>query len=299
MLSFTKTPGARKIARVKGGEHDKEYVYLDLSSNDTLKYLDSKFFAKLPKTMAKKDLEDLREAIITKHAPENDSLLEYWRDAMFQIKIATKNGIRLRNGKLIPLPDKKTVEKLYISGPSGSGKSTFASMWLGEYLKMYKDDPVYVFSSVGYDAALDKYDVIRVPLDASVAQLQPQDFAESVTIWDDIDTITNAKVRKAVCALRDEILEIGRHYEIRMLCTSHIIANYASTRRLLNEATSVTFFPSAGSTFHIKRFLQHYGGLSKSQIDRILSLPSRWIVLYKTFPMLILYSKGCYMLCED
>jgi hypothetical protein len=164
---------------------------------------------------------------------------------------------------------------------------------------MFKDDEIYVFSSVGYDEALDKFQPIRIPIDASVAQLQPQNFAECVTIFDDVDSITDGRVRKAVCALRDNLLECGRHYETRMVCTSHIIANYASTRKLLNEATSVTFFPSAGSTFHIKRFLQHYGGLSNGQINRILALPSRWITLYKTFPMIILYEKGCYCLCED
>ena len=299
MLSFTKSKTGRKIAQVKGGERDKEYVWLSEGSENDLKLLDAKFFSQLPSTMKKVDLEELKDSIITKHEPENKELTEYWKEAMSMIKTKTKNGLRIRGGKMIPIPNKKVVEKLYISGPSGSGKSTYASIWLKEYLRIYKDDPIFVFSSVGFDQALDKFDPIRIPMDASVGGLQPQDFAESVVVFDDVDTITDSRIRKAVCALRDNLLECGRHYETRMVCTSHIISNYSSTRKLLNEATSVTFFPTAGSTFHIKRFLQFYGGLSKKQIERILVLPSRWVTLFKTFPMMVLYEKGSYMLCED
>lgn len=302
MLSFTKTDGSKKVARVKGGENDGKFVYLDVpgeGKESVSTYLSKDFYKKLPKTMKKQDLVELKSAIDTQHEPEKEELKQYWKEAMDDIKENTKRGIRLRSGKMIPLPQKKVVEKLYVSGPSGAGKSTYCGNWLKEYRKMYPDDEVYVFSSVQQDKVLDKFDPERIPMDLNVAQLQPQDFAESVCIFDDVDTITDSRVRKAVCALRDNLLECGRHYETRMLATSHIIANYNSTRRLLNEATSVSFFPKAGSSFHVKRFLQHYAGLSKKQISRILALPSRWVSLYKTYPMFILYEKGAYVLCDD
>jgi hypothetical protein len=65
---------------------------------------------------------------------------------------------------------------------------------------------------------------------------------------------------------------------------------------MLNEATTVCFFPRAGSTYHIKTYLTKYVGLEKNQIKKILNLPSRWVALYRSYPMYVLYEKGIYLL---
>jgi hypothetical protein len=59
----------------------------------------------------------------------------------------------------------------------------------------------------------------------------------------------------------------------------------------------VTFFPQSGDVHHIEYFLQKYGGIrKKEEIDRILGLPSRWITLYKSYPMYILHEQGVILL---
>ena len=59
--------------------------------------------------------------------------------------------------------------------------------------------------------------------------------------------------------LRENLLETGRHFDLTIISTSHQLSNYAKTRTLLNEATSITVFPShAGTTFHIREYLKKH-----------------------------------------
>ena len=305
MLSFKE--GGIKIARVKGGKQDGDFVYLhDLGvieeddSKFPLKHLSKEFFDKHQK-MKKSDLLKLRKAVQDKNEPIEKDLKELYHDARDAIKKAIRNEIKIKDGKLIPLPNKKIVEKIYVSAPSGAGKSTWCGNWLNEYKKMFKDDEMYVFSTIGSDKVLDIHEPIRIKLDESLLTdpINPEEIMNSCCVFDDVETITNPKIRENICGLRDWLLEQGRHFDIRMLMTSHLLMNYKSTRRTLNESTAVCFFPKCGSTYHIKRFLKTYAGLEKQQIKRILNLPSRWVCLYKTYPMYILYEKGVYLLSNE
>ena len=79
-----------------------------------------------------------------------------------QLKIA--NDAKLQ---LIPNP-KVEREIIYITGPSGSGKSTFTRKYIEEYKKTFKDNPVYLFSSLPDDESLDDVEPKRVRLDSSI-----------------------------------------------------------------------------------------------------------------------------------
>jgi hypothetical protein len=284
----------KAIARIKGGRYDKQYLILHENRNDELS---KEFYAKNPK-MKKEDAEALKEALRYRDRPSG-GLAFIYDEALKDLDKHNKTEIRLLDGKLQPLPQKDIIEKLYISGPSGAGKSTYASKWLTEFKKIYQDDPVFVFSAVKYDAVLDKHNIERIPLNDSLFDnpIDPHsDLVESVVIFDDVDTITNAKIRTAVLALRDMLLECGRHTETRMLNTTHLLCNYGSTRRLLNEATSVVIFPRSGSVNQITRFLTTYMGLNKNQVEKVLNLPSRWVSCNKTYPNYFMHERGAFML---
>lgn len=208
-----------------------------------------------------------------------------------------KKEIILKDGVIIPLPNKDVVEKIYISAPSGAGKSTFAGDYINQYKKMFKDDEVYILSSITEDKVLDKYDPIRIPLDESFIEmdLQPEEIENSLMVFDDTDTIQNARIRNTVGNFRDWLLEQGRHFNIRLLITSHLLSNYKHTRRILNEATAVVVFPKSGSgTYHIKNFLKTYCGFDKAETKKFLNLNSRWVMVYRSYPQYVLYQHGCY-----
>lgn len=77
-----------------------------------------------------------------------------------------------------------------------------------------------------------------------------------------------------------------------------MISNYRSTRQILNEATSITFFPKSSGTYHIKNYLKTYAGLDKSQIQKILKISSRWITIYRTYPSYIVWEHGISILAD-
>jgi hypothetical protein len=306
MLSFKK--GGRKIARVSGGPDNGKFIYLKGLNdeknpeeiNNPLNGLSKNFFKK-HRRMKKQDILLLNSAIKEGQMPVNEDLQQIYKDAMEDIRKRARNGLTIKGGKLVPLPNRKVIEKIYVSAPSGAGKSTWCGKWLCEYKKMFKDNDTYVFSTIGQDKALDIHDPIRIDLTEELLDdpISPEEIKQSVCVFDDVDTITNPQIRNNVCGLREWLLEQGRHFGIRMLITSHLLMKYQATRLILSEADAVCFFPKCGSTYHIKRFLTTYAGLEKSQIKRILNLPSRWVCVYQKYPMYVMYEKGVYMLSND
>ncbi len=210
----------------------------------------------------------------------------------------TFTKLDIHDGYFQQLPNTHTRDAVMIAGPSGSGKSTYCKHYIKEYRKIYKKNEAYMFSRVDSDPSLREKDIKRFIIDEGLITdpIQTKDLDNSLVIFDDIDTIPDKRVTEKVRQLRDDILETGRHNNIYTISTSHQLMNYKTTRTLLNESTSVTFFPKSGSSYHIKRFLREYCGLSSKKIIEILNLPSRWVTVSKIYPMFILYETGIELL---
>ena len=203
-----------------------------------------------------------------------------------------------KNEMMVPLPNKQIVEKIYISAPSGSGKSYWAGKWIKQYKKMFADNEIYLFSSIEKDKELDIHGPIRIVLDQDLINdpISPEEVENSLVVLDDCDTIRDKKLNLSLVYFRDWLLEQGRHFNVRMLITSHLLSNYALTRRILNEATAVVVFPKSGSGTHqIKNFLKTYCGFDKNQISKFITLPSRWVAIYRSYPQYVIYEGGAYL----
>ena len=67
------------------------------------------------------------------------------------------------------------------------------------------------------------------------------------------------------------------------MVTNHLPTNGKDTRRILNEAHTITYFPhSAGG--EIKYMLEEYVGLDKKQIAYMKKRCSRWCTVFKNYP---------------
>lgn len=219
----------------------------------------------------------------------------------------------INDGMLEPVPDiEQDRDVFYVSGPSGSGKSTFIASYLDNYCDIYPDNKIYMFSAISSDPAFERFEedgpkktrgkMTRIVLDrdyeaelAAGHGVSIDDLDNSAVVFDDIDVINNKHIREHVTDLRSQCLEIGRHYKITTCCTTHQLCNYKATKILLQEATKVVVFPKSGSTYHIKRFLKEYCGMKKDDICKLLYLPSRWVMVSKTYPMYVLYKDGAYL----
>jgi hypothetical protein len=207
-------------------------------------------------------------------------------------------------GKIEPLlnVDERTVS--YIAGPSGSGKTTYAVELIKKYKKIFPDKEFYLFSRTNHenDPVFQGMDVNQVEIDEDLLD-DPIDIETelndgSVLLFDDCNTIQNDKLKKSIDKLMADIMEVGRKLDITIIITNHLVIpnEKKMARTVLNEMQVLTVFPKSGSVQQIKYVLKTYFGLDNKQMNYIVSLPSRWVTIYKNYPMCVLYEGGCFIL---
>jgi len=203
-------------------------------------------------------------------------------------------------GKFSQSPSKdREREVYYIVGASGSGKSTYATSLIKEIKKIRKNYPLYVFSTLNDD--YESLDPLRVKLTKNLIDnpIEPEELKNSICVFDDLDVISDKKLRESILGTVSKCLEIGRHFNIYCIFTSHLATKGQETKRILNEAHSITIFPHSGSGRSMGYLLENYCGLSKQDIKKIQKLKSRWATIYKHYPQMILSEKDAYLLHDN
>jgi hypothetical protein len=220
------------------------------------------------------------------------------------ISVAPKGNVNKNVFPYIRLPEEskfqiipdyeKERDILYITGASGSGKTTFTAGYIKEYKKTFKKNEIYVFSALKEDETLDKLGVKRIKIDNNLIEdpLTIDDFKNSLVIFDDIDVIGEKKLREAVYKVLNSILETGRHTKTSCVNTNHLPTNKGETRRILNEAHAVVYFPHSGSVRGINYLLMDYVGLTKKDIQEIKGMKSRWCCIFKNYPQIAMTEKN-------
>lgn len=189
-------------------------------------------------------------------------------------------------------------EILYLTGASGSGKSTYIRKYCEKFKKAYPDRKIYLFSSLGEDESLDAVKPLRVKMDESLYEnpIKPTDVENSLVIFDDQDCIADKKIRTAVLDLANQILEIGRHHKISACFVSHLPTDKGNTRRILNEAHAIIYFPHSGSLRGQRYLLESYVGLDIKDITAIKKMDTRWCCIFKNYPTVCMTEKKIWML---
>lgn len=310
MLSFRKL--GRPIAIIKGGRDHNRILYLTdpqtmeekeeiRIKNDPTDMLDESFIRKQKKKMSIQDMRALRQSMRKERQPDDSELAQIYGRLIKESNDRSMKEFKIYDDGIVqPLPQFNQTERCYIAGPTGSGKSYYVSKYLEQLKKVFPERTIYIFSDVKEDPVLDKIgDIVRVNLDEDALDMpppSPEQLANSICVFDDIDSIQNKKMYAMIQALRDSLLRRGRHENISVIVTSHLMSNYKDTRIILNECNSITFFPRSGASDAIRYTLKKYGAMNKQQIDEVLNLPSRWVTLNKHYPMYVLYEKGIYLL---
>jgi hypothetical protein len=195
------------------------------------------------------------------------------------------------NNKFELIPNTKADrDVIYYSGPAGVGKSFAMASYLRNYKKAFKDRPVYLFSEKESDAVLDQIkDLKRVRVDESLIEdpLDLKDFYEEpcCVVFDDIDSLEK-NLKAAVYLLLNKLLKVGRSYKISVLVSSHTSCDGAATKSMLNESTTIVFYPTCYNR-SIKYLCENYIGMSKKDIEKMKSHKSRWCAYVKSYPSAI------------
>jgi len=211
--------------------------------------------------------------------------------------------LQLQEGqKYQQMPNKETErEIMYITGASGSGKSTYIAKYCKEYRKLFPKNEIYVFSALNEDTSLDVIKPKRVKIDQRMIDdpLNVDDFKDTLTVFDDIDVIGDKKLREAVYQCLNMLLETGRHTKASVCISNHLPTAGKDTRRVLNEAHSVTYFPQSGNGVSMKRLLVDYLGIDKKTISKIKKMKTRWCTLFKNYPQILMTETCMWLACDE
>lgn len=196
---------------------------------------------------------------------------------------------------------------IILIGPSGSGKSYLAKQILMHDRRLRK---IALFSKVQQDPSLKELRVVdgvnteprlvELPLftDEDLAALPPEnDLNGMIVFFDDIDAFQGERA-EYLRNYRDSILEAGRHKNITVISTSHILTNYNKTRVMLNEAEWVLLFPPANRR-SADQFLKDRMGMVKQERDHLIARSNstgRFLGVRLSNPNLMIHQKGIILL---
>lgn len=199
---------------------------------------------------------------------------------------------------ILPNIEKDQRDTLFIAGPQGSGKSVFSSNYIKDYLTKYTHNKFYLFTLKDKDEPLDELGPIRIKLNEDLIkkQLKLEFFKNSIVLFDDVDSISNKEIKKEVYRLFDHLLLDGRSLNITILITYHSTSDYKNTRQILNNVKYVVLFPKSGGLAQNNYMLKTYCGLNNTQVKRINKLDTRYCIIKKTAPMMVIAQKNIYLL---
>ena len=203
-----------------------------------------------------------------------------------------------------PLPNKERLV-MFICGRNGCGKSTFIQKLLKNYIKVYKNRDIYLFSSQEFDDKLDdKFDNLsRINLDETFVEepLELNDLRNSICIFDDVDAIQNKKVKSSVENLKYDILKNGRDHtgdrtqDIDIIITNHMTLGGYETKFMIYESFYYVLFPQGTTAHSIETICKKYAGLDREQTQKVLKNESRAVIIHKNYPRYVLTDKEIFL----
>lgn len=314
-MSFTfKSNKSHPVAVVKSKKNKPKYIYLsnsyqedsdDESKGDCIldEKLDSMTIEQITACLAKG--LSLRQMYATLDAP---------MPTKKKTPTGTFRSYELEDDEIIEPIMSQTSERMFSAGTAGTGKSYVAAMLMRNYLKMFPKNKIYLFlrqDDKNYEDIPRTEYILgddEFPEDTEAVinkEIKMEDFGDSFVIFDDMDNLQDKKLLTAVHKLMNDLVTSGRKKNIYVLYISHIIANYAQTKVIANEANKTFFFPMTG-TFQIEAYLHKHAGMKKKDAEALVASLKRigaetdngkmWAMLSTGCPQFILHRKGIFML---
>lgn len=189
------------------------------------------------------------------------------------------------------IPSDKERDVITAIGIAGSGKSFFINQFLEKWQAKHHNKDIYMFSAITDDPSI-KVKLNRIDLQkfANDDDLCLEDFEDSAIVFDDVDCITDTKIRKKLYGLINYLLFVGRHIKCSILVTLHNPCDKSgSTKSILNESGLVVCFLNGMGSRSINYVFDAYLGMDKKQIKKLRNLSdnSRWVAVVKSFPYII------------
>jgi DNA replication protein DnaC len=292
----------RKIAMIDGDK--KRCIYLkedkgqpaeiETTPEQRLKMFEK--YLKLDKKMRQSDITLMKQKFEGDKVQLPDKLIRKFEDASEYVEKSLKKDLDYGfDTEIFPIIEDESY-RMYISGLSGSGKSHFIANFLKHNKPTTEGSGIFLFSPIQNDKAMESIkNVIHLDL-AEVEnelgrELAAEDIPEgSVLIFDDIESFPKS-VSKRYMEFRDICLERLRHRKSSTITVSHNATNGHSTKVSIRESQYWCLFPKFNAR-DTRNLLKVYGGLDKNEIDRIMSMNTRWLLYRKSVPKYAIGSHG-------
>lgn len=210
-----------------------------------------------------------------KIVPDGQSMIDLGEDETFE--------------KAVDISQEREV--MYVSGMSGAGKSYYCKQFIEKYHKKFPKREVVVFSSLDSCGTLDKLKYLkRIKIhkpEFMTVPLTAIDFKDKLVLFDDIDVISNRKIKFKVYEIMNSILQIGRHHNVTALVTSHSVTNGQETKIILNEATAITLFPKSSGNRSLLYIADAYLGMDTKQAKELKKVQGRFVTIVRAHPRCI------------
>lgn len=285
----------KKIAKIKGGDNHLKYLVVKpykFSLKDLPKRFKNRF--------TEQQLDELEDALKTGFEPDDEFMKEVFYEALDEIQKIKRKGIRLNNGKFERQLDHDIQERIYVAGASGSGKTYYSTKLIKQYLSHHKkhkreNDFVLVSGVAPSDDLMEMLPYELDPQEIAMEGLDSSVITDSIILFDDVLSLPNQQVKKSLINCLNNLLETNRHTNTTVITINHLLTDAHNTRKILNECTSVVFFPNGSSKYSITKYLSTYENMDADLIRRIVNLPSRSVTLIKNHqPNIILHDKGAF-----
>lgn len=207
-------------------------------------------------------------------------------------------NIQLPRGSFINIYPASKSERIMIGGPAGQGKSTQAANYARLWKAEHPEQMIHLFARQEDDPAFDGIELEEIVIDdASILDedLNLDDFANSLVIFDDMDNLQDKKVSEYILKLMGDLMANGRKKNIWIIYMTHVLLDRNKTKIALNESGRVIFFNGCGSRQN-ENFLKTYCGMKTAEVNTLCTLPSRWVCISRNTPRYVVHEKGIFLL---
>jgi len=221
------------------------------------------------------------------------------------ITMDTKPSITLKPEEQlikIPLPIEEH-EIILITGPPKCGKTYWINEQVKMYHAMYDNFRVFLFTRHEQDETLknDMSNYIHIPITDDIIKdpFKLEDFTNSLVIFDDIESSEFPKATAKAYALLDDLCKNGRHHRTAVMFCNQECRMGKKTKPILSTVTSYVIFPKACERYQTHNLLKEHMGMFSAYIDKLLSMPTRWMILSRMHPQYVMYEGGVFMMNKE
>lgn len=209
--------------------------------------------------------------------------------------INAEEGDRIVKLPLSPLDH----EVIVVTGMPKCGKTFWINEYVNAYIQLYKNTVFLITRNKNDDTIskdINKYIVINVDDEMLKDLPQIQDFANSLVIFDDIESSSSSKCTEKMYSLMSDIAKNGRHYNITLIFSNQECRMGVKTKPILACTTGFVIFPKNCALYQMRLLLKEHMGYTKKEIEMVLDINSRWVYLNRSSPQYVISDKSIFMM---